>query len=126
MTVATGTRTMSSMVTLATDTGNRWTAYSGTAPETAAAPFVSIYLDTPMMGGIAQCFDDFGAIRSRWRINLFAASMDQARWLQGEIVAKSWPNMILEQVGPVTLDPTEQPDLYMCTVVFRDYQVTDR
>ena len=117
---------MSNMVTLATDTGNRWTVHAGTAPETAVAPFVSIYLDTPLIGGIAQCVDDFGAIRARWRLNLFAASMDQARWLQGELVAKPWPNMILEQLSGVTLDPVEQPDLYMSTVVFRDYQVTDR
>ena len=33
--------------------------------------------------------------------------------------------MLLEQIGPVTLDPTEQPDLFMATVVLRDYSTVD-
>ena len=125
MTVAVGSRTVGDIVTLATDPTTRWTVHAGTAPATATAPFVSVYLDTPMLAAQPACFEDFGAVRNRWRLNVFAESMDQARWLQGQLVAKEWSDMLLEQIGPVTLDPTEQPDLFMATVVLRDYSTVD-
>ena len=126
MSVATGTRTTSEIVTLTEDGTDRWQVYPGTAPETATAPFVSIYPASPIIAAQSICFDDFGAIRPRWQISTFAASIDQARWLLGELMAKSWPNMLLELIDDTFLDPTEQPDLYVTRFVLRDHDVTDR
>ena len=125
MTVATGTRTVGAIVTLCTDA--RWETYAGTAPATASTPFVTVKYARPLTGTQSQCFEDFGVLRSRWRIIISAASEDQARWMLGELVAIGWTDMILEDsVSPVVIDPTEQPGRYEIDFVLRDYQVTDR
>lgn len=123
MTVAVGSRTTGDLVTLVTDA--RWETYAGTAPPSAVAPFVVVDLSAPVVAAQSGCFEDQGAIRPRWLIKAFAASVDQVRWLQGQILALNWPDMILEQITGNTLDQTEQPDLYMAVIVFRDYRTVD-
>ena len=122
--IATGSRTTSQIVAAVTDA--RWETYAGTAPRTATAPFVSVYHDIPQVTAQAMGWDQ-GQIRPRWRINGFAASMDQARWLQSQVAVAvaQMADVTIEQLGQTALDPTEQPDLYLWSIVFRDYQVVD-
>ena len=112
----------STLVALLAAPAGEWDVIIGRSEPEQLPPFLACWPIDPHRAGEGLATEDWGQIYTRWQINCFGATVDQATALRDRIITlATWgTDWALDQVGPMVPDDAAAPAWWFVPLTVRD------